>query len=145
QLERFGFDEEEIRELWSNTGEDYFLRERTEDIVWHTQAIAAHGDSAQPLVLIRDSSDLLFESATQVFVRARHRPHIFALLASAMEQLDLSIQDARLYNSGTGFILYTFFVLDASGQPINDDPARLEHIRQVLTQQLNTVESFPEL
>ena len=53
QLESLGFDEDEVRELWANTGEDYFLRERPEDVIWHTQAIAAHGDSEQPLVLLR--------------------------------------------------------------------------------------------
>jgi [protein-PII] uridylyltransferase len=144
QLERLGFDEDEIRELWASTGEDYFLRERPEDIIWHTQAIAAHGDSEQPLVLVRDNGEILFDAATQVFVRARYRAHLFAMLASAMEQLDLSIQDARLYDSGTGFSLYTFSVLDASGKPINDDAARLEHMRHYLREQLNKSESFPE-
>ena len=76
------------------------------------------------MVLIKESSEILFEVATQIFVHSRNRPHLFAMIASAMEQLDLSIQDARLYNSDTGFIFYTFFVLDASGKPIADDAVR---------------------
>ncbi len=145
QLDSIGFDEEEVRELWANTGEDYFLRERPEDVIWHTQAIAAHGDSEQPLVLVRDRGEILVDAATQIFVRARYNSQLFAILASAMEQLDLSIQDARLYQSGTGFALYTFFVLDASGQPINDDPQRLDHIRQALNRQLREGEGLPEI
>ncbi len=145
QLESIGFDEDEVREMWANTGEDYFLRERPEDVIWHTQAIAAHGDSEQPLVLVRDRGEILVDAATQIFVRARYNSQLFAILASAMEQLDLSIQDARLYQSGTGFALYTFFVLDASGQPINDDAQRLDHIRQALNRQLREGEGLPEI
>src|SRR5690606_572729 len=80
-----------------------------------------HRNRAEPVVLIKESSEILFEAATQIFVHSRNRPHLFAMIASAMEQLDLSIQDARLYNSDTGFIFYTFFVLDATGKPIADD------------------------
>ena len=74
-----------------------------------------------------------------------NRPHIFAMLASAMEQLDLSIQDARLYNSGTGFLLYTFFVLDASGKPINEDVQRLDHIKRFLREQLKKSEIYLDI
>lgn len=145
QLEDLGLGDDEVRELWANTGEDYFLREKVEDIVWHTQAIAQYQDREDPVVLVKDSSEILFEAATQIFVRSRYQAHLFAILAAAMEQLDLSIQDARLYNSGTGFILYTFFVLDASGRPIADDAHRLEHIKQFLHDQLNKAERDPEI
>lgn len=145
RLEGLGFSEEEVRELWANASEDYFLREKVEDIVWHTQAVAQHHNPEEPLVLIKDSSEVLFEAATQIFVRTRQRSHIFALLASAMEQLDLSIQDARLYNSGTGFTLYTFFVLDASGKPIADDSHRLDYIKQFLREQLKKSEAYPDI
>jgi [protein-PII] uridylyltransferase len=144
-LENHGLLDDEVRELWANTGEDYFLREKVEDIVWHTLAISHHRATDQPLVLIRESSEVMFEAATQIFVRTKFRAHLFAMLASAMEQLDLSIQDARLYNSGTGFILYTFFVLDASGQPIRDDAARLDHIKRFLQEQLIKADAYPEI
>lgn len=144
-LENHGLIDEEVQELWANIGEDYFLREKVEDIVWHTLAIAQNRASAQPLVLIRPSSELMMEAATQIFVRAQARAHLFAMLASSMEQLDLSIQDARLYRDGTGFILFTFFVLDASGNPISNDLARLDHIKRCLQEQLAKAESYPEI
>ncbi|MFT3929997.1 MAG: [protein-PII] uridylyltransferase [Spongiibacteraceae bacterium] len=145
QLEYLGFGEDELRELWANVGEDYFLREKVEDIVWHTQAIAQHRNRETPVVLIKESSEILFEVATQIFVHSRNRPHLFAMLAAAMEQLDLSIQDARLYNSDAGFIFYTFFVLDASGKPIADDTVRLEYIKNFLREQLNKADLTPEI
>ncbi len=145
QLEYLGFGEDELRELWANVGEDYFLREKVEDIVWHTQAIAQHRNRETPVVLVKESSEILFEVATQIFVHSRNRPHLFAMLAAAMEQLDLSIQDARLYNSDAGFIFYTFFVLDASGKPIADDAARIEHIKNFLREQLSKADLTPEI
>jgi [protein-PII] uridylyltransferase len=145
QLENHGLIDDEIHELWASVGEDYFLREKVEDIVWHTLAIAQHRASDQPLVLIRESSEAMFDAATQIFVRTRFRAHLFAMLASAMEQLDLSVQDARLYNSGTGFILYTFYVLDASGKPIGDDHSRLDHIKRFLLDQLSKADIYPEI
>jgi [protein-PII] uridylyltransferase len=145
QLEYLGFSDDELREIWAHVGEDYFLREKVEDIVWHTQAIAQHRNREEPVVLIKESSEILFESATQIFVHSRNRPHLFAMIASVMEQLDLSIQDARLYNSGTGFIFYTFFVLDASGKPIADDVPRLDHIKRVLQEQLLKDDLYPEI
>ena len=48
QLEYLGFGDDELRELWANVGEDYFLREKVEDIVWHTQAIAQHATVKHP-------------------------------------------------------------------------------------------------
>ncbi len=144
-LEGLGFDEDEIWALWKETAEDYFLREKPEDIAWHTQAIAAHESRDDALVLVKESSDTLLDPATQIFVRSHHAPLLFAVLASAMEQLNLNIQDARLYQSHGGYVLYTFYVLDASGRPIGDDAARIQHIQHFIARQLQHVDSFPEI
>ena len=39
-LEFRGFLDDELAEIWAARGHDYFLRERPEDIAWHTEAIA---------------------------------------------------------------------------------------------------------
>ena len=132
QLEERGFTEDEIQAAWANTGDDYFLREKVEDIVWHTEAISQHTNPDQPLILLKESGDLAFEGATQIFIHTRQQDALFALLATGLEQLDLNIQDARIYDSGSGFILDTFFVLDNNGEAIGDDPERIEHIRDFL-------------
>ncbi|HUH36405.1 MAG TPA: [protein-PII] uridylyltransferase [Spongiibacteraceae bacterium] len=138
-----GFDEDEIWALWAERGEDYFLREKVQDIVWHTEAIAQHGDLDRPLILIKPSTETLL-SATQIFVYSRGGSHLFPMLASAMEQLDLSIQDARLYNASNGYALDTFFVLDANGEAIGDDPERIAHMERFLRQQLDKPGYFPD-
>lgn len=136
QLEDLGFSETEIQELWAGTGDDYFLREKVEDIAWHTEAVAQHYDRNTPLVLTKESSEVDNEGATQIFVHALDRAPLFALIAAALEQLDLNIMDARIYNSGNGYTLDTIYVLDSNNEPIGDDPERIEAIKQVLTEQI---------
>lgn len=142
QLENRGFTEDEIHEVWGKTGEDYFLREKVNDIVWHTEAISQHNDTDTPCVLLKESSDLDFDGATQIFIHARHQATLFALMASGLEQLDLNIQDARIYNSGTGFTLDTFYVLDNNGQPIGDDSKRIEQIKTFLIEHIKQTTDY---
>ncbi|MEE8059906.1 MAG: [protein-PII] uridylyltransferase [Pseudomonadales bacterium] len=141
-LEELGFTEEEIHTVWAGIDEDYFLREKVDGIVWHTEAISQHTNPDQPLILLKESGDLEFEGATQIFIHTKHQDTLFALMASGLEQLDLNIQDARIYNSGTGFTLDTFFVLDNKGEPIGNDPERIDHIKQFLLDHIKHTDKY---
>jgi len=144
-LEDRGFIDEEIEALWADSSEDYFLREQVEDIVWHTESIAQHFDKESPLVLIKPGGQLQGASATQIFIHAPSRDYLFAVIAAALEQLDLSVHDARVYSSVDQMALDTFFVLDASGRSIANDHERLEHIVRFLTEQLKDRDRYPEV
>jgi len=145
QLEDRGFIAEEIEELWGESGEDYFLRERVEDIVWHTESIAQHVDNETPLVLIKPDSQLQGASATQIFIHARAQGYLFAVIAAALEQLDLSVHDARVYSSVDGMTMDTFYVLDVDGSSIANDRQRISHIVNFLTEQLQNRDGYPEV
>ncbi len=145
QLEDRGFTREELESLWQNTGEEYFLRERPEDIVWHTEAVAEHGDQDQPLVLIKTSSDHQYGGATQIFIYTKPSDYLFAIITSTLEQLDLSIHDARIYTSGNNMTIDTFFVLDADGKPLDSNPVRIAHISATLLENLRDVSSPPSI
>jgi [protein-PII] uridylyltransferase len=142
QLEDLGFTEEEVLKIWEGTGDEYFLREKIEDIVWHAQAATQHFDDDEPLILIKESSDIEFEGATQIFIHAKNQAALFALVVLGLEQLDLNIHDARIYNSGSGFTLDTFFVLDSEGQLIGDNPQRVEHIKSFLADYINHPDKY---
>ncbi len=144
-LEYRGFTEEELTALWRDRGEDYFLRERTEDIAWHTEAIAGHYDKTQPLVLIRSTTDSSVANATQIFIHAKSRAHLFSTICAELEQLDLSVHDARIYSAHDGMSLDTFFVLDSNGQSIAEDNTRIKHIAEHLTQALSGTQQEPEI
>tara|TARA_R110000823_G_scaffold210224_4_gene340459 strand:- start:16087 stop:18729 length:2643 start_codon:yes stop_codon:yes gene_type:complete len=137
-LEGRGFTPEELDDLWRERGEDYFVRERAEDIAWHTEAIADHHERDRPLVLVRNNAESSVANTTQIFIHARSRSQLFSRVCAALEHLDLSVHDARIYNANDGMSLDTFFVLDSAGQPITEDTARLRHIREFLSETLSS-------
>src|SRR5690606_9405724 len=88
----------DLIELWNDIDEDYFLREAPEDIAWQTEEFERHGYNEAPLVAIRNTTAHLHEAATQCMIKAPNSAFLFANLATAFERLNLSIQDARMYN-----------------------------------------------
>jgi len=143
RLTEQGLAEADVRQLWAHTNDDYFLREQVEDIVWHTTAIVAH-DADDPLVLIKPDADHP-QGATQIFVRTQEHPSLFAVLAADLEHLQLSIQDARLYSATAGHIHYTFFVLDAGGEPLAGDRERMADIHRDLMESLRSARTDPDI
>jgi len=134
-LEYRGFTAEELERLWSERGDDYFLRERAEDIAWHTEAIANHVDGDKPLVLLRNGMESSVANTTQIFIYAPFDIGAFSRTCSRLEQLDLSIHDARIYHGKDGMSLDTYFILDSSGKAI-EDPERLRYIGDFLGRSL---------
>ena len=118
-LEYRGFLPEELLSAWSSRGEDYFLRERPEDIAWHTEAIADHDIQGGALILVRQASDSPIANATQIFVHTVDAPDTFARICAALELLDYSIHDARIYSDTDGSTLDTFFVLKNDGSTLD--------------------------
>ncbi|MGD2006709.1 MAG: [protein-PII] uridylyltransferase [Cellvibrionales bacterium] len=135
-LEYRGFFKEDVETIWSHRGDDYFLRERPDDIAWHTEAIADHGRSADPLVLVRQSNDSTVANTTQIFIHAPDQPDLFARVCAELELLELSVNDARIYLGSDGVTLDTFYVLQADGNPVPGDQHTLGGIRSVLLDSL---------
>jgi [protein-PII] uridylyltransferase len=146
RLDCKGYAPAEVRRLWEGRSEDYFLRESVEDIEWHTEAISEHANPDEPLILIRDPQNGLFEGATQIFVRMRAHNHSFAAVVTLLDQLNLSIQDARLYSSSGGFTNDTYFVLNENREPIGNDKERRTQIWQTLHDELaHNIDNFPSI
>ncbi|MGQ9426093.1 [protein-PII] uridylyltransferase [Gilvimarinus sp. F26214L] len=141
KLERKGLDETVARAIWKDMDEDYFLRESHLDIAWHTAAIAKH-EGDEPLILIDTTTAPDHDGATQIFIRARERKNVFAAAATCLDQLNLSIQDARIYHTQSGYTVDTFYVLDQHGSPIGDDPGRLKRIHKALLEELSLAEHY---
>jgi [protein-PII] uridylyltransferase len=95
---------------WEALGEDYFLRHTPEEIAWHSEVIIEHGDNPGPLVLIRPNPR---RGGTEIFIYTRDQDFLFAISTQTLEQLGLTVQDARIITSRTGYTLDTYIVLDA--------------------------------
>ena len=144
KLERKRIAPEMIRQLWSDMGEQYFLRETAQDIAWHTEAMARHRDD-KPLILIKNSGSQELGGATQIFIRSKGWKNVFAAAATALDQLNLNIQAARIYNSDSGYTLDTFFVLTQNGEPLGDDLPTLNQIQRTLEDELRLVDDYSEV
>ncbi|WP_286236813.1 [protein-PII] uridylyltransferase [Neptuniibacter halophilus] len=144
-LHRQGVDEAEIKNLWSTIGDDYFLRETAQSIVEHTQAILEHTNQDEPLVLIRQTSHRMFEGATEIFIYSKDIKNLFAATVSAMDQLHLNIQDARIIVTDSGQVLNTYTVLSDDNTPLSENPDHLQHIKQSLIEELDDPDDYPEI
>lgn len=131
-----------INEIWGDPGDEYFIREGVNNIVWHTLAIDAHGNSEEPLVVIRPTSNREFEGATQIFIFMKDQVNLFAATTATLDQLNLNIQDARIMTSeNEQNAVDTYIVLDDQNEPIEDQD-RLEKIRVTLIEALSDPESY---
>lgn len=144
-LSRQGLNEAEVLEFWATLGDDYFLRETGKSIAWHTRAILEHHDPDAPLVLIRQTSLRLHEGATEIFVYMKDQPNLFAASVATLDQLNLSIQDARIIVTDDQLTLNTYTVLTAENQPLSENPDYLNTIKQRLVEELDDPEDYPEI
>lgn len=143
-LSNRGLTEKQVRDLWGDMRDDYFLREGALDIAWQTEALSRH-KSDEPLILIRDSDRQPWQGATQIFIRVKDVDHVFVAAATALAQLGLNIQDARLYSSKSGYTIDTFYVLDENFKSIGNDPHKLALIRKELEDELQLVDEYSEV
>jgi len=144
-LVREGVDPDDVEQLWSQLGDDYFLKHNAADVAWHTDAILQQPADGGPLVLIKETTQREFEGGTQIFIYAPDQHDFFAVTVAAMSQLNLNIHDARIITSSSQFTLDTYIVLDNDGGSIGDNPQRVKQIRDGLTEALRNPEDYPTI
>lgn len=135
-LEQVGIESGIVYMQWKDRVDEYFLRESVQDLVLHAEGILAHEKSDTPLLIIKKSSDVFETAVTQITIYCKLRENRFAFITQALEQLNLSIHDARLLIAGGGNVLDTWYVLDADGEAIDHDSPRIAQIRSKLLQVL---------
>lgn len=132
----------QVRSVWRHLPPDYFLRYSADEIAWHTEAIHAHGKQpSQPLVLIEPNSN---RGGSEVFVYTRDRDNLFALTVSALDQLQLNIQDARIITTENGYTVDSYQVLEDGDYPVSGEYRRQEIISH-LTDALAREDQLPAL
>ncbi|MEQ1638344.1 MAG: [protein-PII] uridylyltransferase [Methylococcales bacterium] len=132
ELIKLGMSEQHILESWKHVSDDYFLRYSADEISWHTIAIAASSENELPLVLLRPQTQ---RGSVEVFVYTHNGPNIFSLSTATLDQLGLTILDARIITTQDDYILNSFQILEQSGEPIKDLYREL-HICTALRQNL---------
>ena len=120
-----------VEKLYQEFKADYFLRYSPIQIAWHCEHILKH-DRSKPLVLI---SPKPYRGGTEVFIFTKERPSVFANTVSLLGDKKLSIHDAKIITSKTGYTVNTFVVLDQRNKPI-DDSYRAQEISASLVDAL---------
>ena len=144
-LSRAGVAAEDALNLWTRLGDEYFLREYPRAIAHHTQAILAHQTPDIPLVTLEPTSYRSHDGATEIFIYTQDVPDLFAATVSTLDQLHLSVQDARIIVSANGYALNNYTVLTEDDQALPNDPAYLEKIRRRLIEELDDPEDYPDI
>lgn len=130
---RKGIEPQRISQVWKGFSEDYFLRYSVAEIVWHTRAILKKADDGRALVLAQLNTA---RGGTELFIYLRDSGGIFATTSAALDHLGLTVLDARIITSSSGYTLDSFTVMENTGEPITDR-SRIREIVTALRQQLN--------
>lgn len=121
ELIGLGISETTIQKTWNQINDDYFLRYSADEIAWHTIAIASTSRDKLPLVILRPQNQ---RGSVEIFVYTKNENYIFSVSAHTLDQLGLTILDARIatiaLTSKEQYVLNSFQVLEKSGEAIND-------------------------
>jgi [protein-PII] uridylyltransferase len=117
ELIKLGLSESMIQASWRHLSDDYFLRYSADEIAWHTIAIAASEEADLPLVLLRPQTQ---RGSAEIFVYTQNETGIFSICTASIDQLGLTILDARIITTDDQYVLNSFQVLEQSGEAIND-------------------------
>ncbi|MDD4914171.1 MAG: [protein-PII] uridylyltransferase [Methylococcales bacterium] len=117
ELSKLGLSAPTIQNSWQHLSNDYFLRYSADEIAWHTIAIAASAEQDMPLVLLRPQTQ---RASAEIFVYAHNETGIFSICTATIDQLGLTILDARIITTSDQYVLNSFQVLEQNGEAIKD-------------------------
>jgi len=140
-----GYSLNKVELLLSTLEDEYFLQDSTADIAWQTSAILKHGDSTEPLVIIRDSNVQLGDGFSHIMIYLKSKDDLFAATTAVLEQLNLNVLNARISASGGRFSLSNFIITDAQNLPLSNDTERKEHVLRRLKEELDDPNDYPEI
>ncbi len=123
-----GVSKHDLDALWQHVSDEYFLRYSSEEIVWNTKAILSTNENNLPLVNLRSQTR---RGSAEIFVYTKNTGGVFSLSTATLDQLGLTILDARIMTTDNNFVLNSFQVLEQTGKAIKDS-YRIHHICNAL-------------
>ncbi len=138
-LEETGLGPPDWKPVWKPFTDEYFLRHRPEEIAWHTRVLVESGTD-KPVVV--DVSEQVSEGLTAIMVYAPKRMRSFVRITAALDELGLTIVDARIVPMSGRQTLDTYCVLESDGSRI-EESGRLQEIRRRLPRALTASDDRP--
>jgi len=129
-LREAGINDDRVDAVWALLDEDYFIRHKSNEIVWHTKWLAdADIESEVGLVDVRRQPGGDGAEAVLYTPRAHHT---FAHATAVVGELGMTILDARIVALQNDYSLDTFIFIELDKR-IDIDESRLGKIRRSLT------------
>ena len=126
-----------VDEVWGLFNENYFLRHRSDEIVWHTQWLAeSDTDSETGLLDVRIQKR--GDGVEAVLYTPRTHP-TFAHATAVLDEMGMTIVDARVMPIENGYSLDTFIFMELDKR-MEIDASRLNKIRRSLKRVLTSSE-----
>ena len=138
-LNETGLGPPDWKPVWKHFTDEYYLRHRPEEIAWHTRVLAESGPEQSVVV---DVSDQVSEGLTAVMIYAPKRMRSFVRITAALDELGLTIVDARIVPMSGRQTLDTYCVLESDGSRI-EESRRLQEIRTRLPRALTASDDRP--
>ena len=133
-LQHLGVTDPMTDRVWDSVlNDEYFLRYLPEEAAWHTIALLNVQPDDLPLILLRPVSQ---RGSAEVFIYARQQDFIFAYATAVLDQLNLTVFDARIITGNEGHVLHSYHVLEQTGAPIRDPLRQVQicvKLRECLT------------
>ncbi len=120
--------EKNIDILWDTFGDEYFTRYSPNEIIWHTENILQAENTSTPLILLRKRPQ---GDGTEIFIHTQDSSNLFTIISSLIEQMNLTVLDARVFTSKENITLDTFLVLEADGSQLTDT-LRIDELKEKL-------------
>jgi [protein-PII] uridylyltransferase len=133
-LRRHGLQEATVEGVWQRFTDDYFIRHTPDEICWHTKLLASREVSDKSaLVSVQQQSG---RGGTAISTYTPQTQHSFARTTALLDQLGLTIVDARITPISDEFSLDVYHVLEDTGAEIAD-PVRIRDIEHQLAHALS--------
>jgi [protein-PII] uridylyltransferase len=134
-LHAAGVSEERIAGVWALLTERYFLRHRTSEIAWHTEWLA-DSDTTSNIGLVDVRRQPGGDGVEAVLYTPRKK-HTFAHATAALDELGMTIVDARVVPLENDYSLDSFIFMELDKRMDIDD-SRMAKIRRSLTRVLTS-------
>ena len=134
-LAELGISVDKADAVWKMFNDSYFLRHRSDEIAWHTEWLA-NSDTKSKIGLVTVRLQENGDGVEAVLYTPRAR-RTFAHATSVIDELGMTIVDARIVPIANGYSIDTYIVMELDKR-MEIDESRLTKMRQSLTRVLTT-------
>ncbi|OGV76241.1 MAG: [protein-PII] uridylyltransferase [Methylotenera sp. RIFCSPLOWO2_02_FULL_45_14] len=133
KLKKLGLSAHAYQQLWTQFGENYFVRHESDEIAWHSRLLTPHLNTSNPIVRARLSP---YGDGIQIMIYTKNQNDLFARICNFFDRMSYNIVEAKIYTTDHAYALDSFIVLDQSGKSVSYSRL-LKFIEVELTQKLD--------